>query len=93
MVSNNGAYLLTEDVSRANHKAFKIYTWGRQEKGAGLTVDQYGNYNTIDGRSVAVYPEHYGFTLFTNYGDVYSVSGTDAQADVQHLDMFLKVKM
>lgn len=82
MVSNRGAYLLTEDVSRSNHEAFKILTWGRKEQGAGLKRGNSGDYRydyTIDGRSTAVYPDRYGFTLFTNYGDVYFVSGTDAK--------------
>lgn len=79
MASNNGAYFLTEGITKANREAFKIYTWGYKESGSGLETDQYGNYYSIDGSSTAVYPDAYGFTIFTNYGDVYVVNGSDAK--------------
>ncbi|SGY91235.1 Putative uncharacterized protein [Moritella viscosa] len=83
MAANNGAYLLTVDVTTANNEAFKIYTWGSKDRGAGLEANQYGH--TINGSTVAVYSDRYGFTLFTNYGDVYVVSGSNAKGGISTL--------
>ncbi|HIF9396178.1 TPA: hypothetical protein ACX6RT_004034 [Photobacterium damselae] len=83
-ITNGEAFMAISGISD-EPKAW-ISSWGNKEFGGGL-LDSTRDLIVIPEQIIATYPDHYGFTFVTAYGDVYSWSGNDRGTYIGSFDI------
>lgn len=71
--ANEGAFV--QSTQNLDNDSFDLFAWGFTQDGADLDTSAFSHFLELSGKVAAIYSDNTGFSLHSNYGDVYFWNG------------------